>query len=428
MGVRRNQRRLSAASRARFVAAVLEMKSKPLAAYRYDKYVTMHIAAFTLDPNTNSAHMGPAFFPWHREFLRLFELDLQAADTALGEDGSITLPYWDWTRDNLDSTDLKKKAASIWKDDFMGPKGNPVPTGSFMAGSWTLAPGGGDLVRAMGDTAIDGNTALAPTLATRADVNAATVMHGFDALPFDPTSIADTTVSAPHSPAVKGAAGGVLVAGEYFVVVTYQNGSGESLPSAPKKVCLGGGCTPANVSTAIEVTSPSARAGATDYNIYVTAAGGAAGTETFQAGPIALGTNRNIVVIAPGRARPTVNTTGSFRNVMEGFFSTRLQPELHNRTHVWMGGTMSGGDSPNDPVFFLHHCNIDRLWARWQFRHPGQQYPLIVPNVGIAGNRPHGLNDVMVPFGKMPIDVLNHTALGYTYDTDPTGVAIKVTP
>lgn len=24
-----------------------------------------------------------------------------------------------------------------------------------------------------------------------------------------------------------------------------------------------------------------------------------------------------------------------------------------------------------DPIFYLHHCNVDRLWARWQASHPG---------------------------------------------------------
>ncbi len=424
MGVRRNQRRLSAADKTRFVAAVLEMKAKPAASYGYDKYVAMHVAAFVGGPNTNAAHLGPTFFPWHREFLRLFEVDLQAADTALGEDGSITLPYWDWTRDN--SPDPTKKAGAIWKDSFMGPKGNPVASGPFKTGSWALAPPGGSLKRALGDSVLDGNTV--PTLATRAEVDAATANHGFDTFPFSEDSDGGQSVSGPNSPTAKGVAGGALPAGQYFVVITYQNGNGESLPSAPRKVCLGGACTPANTGTAIEVTAPAARPSATGYSVYVTAVGGAAGTETFQAGPILIGTNHTVTALVVGRARPTVNTTSSFRNVLEGWFPVVSRPALHNRTHVWVGMTMSGGNSPDDPVFFLHHCNIDRLWARWQFRHPGQQYPQVVPMVGIPGNRPQGLNDVLTPFAIRPIDVLNHTTLGYTYDTDPPGVAINVSP
>jgi hypothetical protein len=425
MGVRRNQRKLSAAAKKRYVNAVLEMKAKPAAAYAYDKYVTMHDAAFTNDPDTNPAHMGPAFFPWHREFLRLFELDLQAADKALGKDGSITLPYWDWTRDN--DADPTKTAGSIWKDNFMGPKGNPVASGPFKAGpAWPLAPLGGDLVRALGDAVIDAN--VVPTLATDADIKGAMALYGFDYAPWDTTTDPGPSVSAPGSPKVKGAAGGTLAAGIYFVALTYQNANGESLPSISRKVCVGAGCTPPNTNATIEVTSPPARAGATLYNVYVTAPGGAAGTETLQIGPMALGTDANVTSLLAGRARPTLNSTGSFRNAMEGWLPTVDAPHLHNRTHVWVGGTMSDGRSPNDPVFFLHHCNIDRQWARWQFRHPGQQYPLVVPKLGSPGNRPHGLNDAMPPWATTPVDVLNHQTLGYSYDTDPPGVLISVTP
>jgi hypothetical protein len=432
MGVRRNQRLLSKADKDRYVNAVLEMKAKPAAAYNYDKYVTMHQAAFaggTTD--SNPAHNGPAFFPWHREFIRLFEKDLQAADLVLKNDGKITLPYWDWTRDN-DPSDTTKPAGKLFHDDFMGPKGSPVPTGHFKAGAWKLVPGG-DLIRAYGDTVLDANTV--PTLAARAEVKAALEMHGYDAFPWDETTDAGTTFSSPHPPKVAGKAGGTMAAGEYFVICTYRNATfpaqtttGESLPSVSRKVCLGAACTPANSFASLVITSPAPRAGATQYNVYVTAAGGAAGTETFQSGPIALGTDTTLTSIAAGRARPTVNTSGSARNVVEGWSSTRFEPEIHNRTHVWIGGTMSGSDSPNDPLFFLHHCNIDRLWALWQFRHPGQQYPLIVPNVASAGNRPMGLNDPMPPWTTKPIDVLNHVSLGYSYDTDPVGVAVNVSP
>ena len=35
---------------------------------------------------------------------------------------------------------------------------------------------------------------------------------------------------------------------------------------------------------------------------------------------------------------------------------------------------MGPGTSPNDPVFFLHHCNVDRIWALWQYAHPASAY------------------------------------------------------
>jgi hypothetical protein len=33
------------------------------------------------------------------------------------------------------------------------------------------------------------------------------------------------------------------------------------------------------------------------------------------------------------------------------------------------GGNMVNPTSPNDPIFFLHHANVDRLWTMWQDYH-----------------------------------------------------------
>ena len=52
-----------------------------------------------------------------------------------------------------------------------------------------------------------------------------------------------------------------------------------------------------------------------------------------------------------------------FSNALEGWING---PQLHNRVHVWIGGSMLINTSPNDPVFFLNHCNVDRIWALWQ--------------------------------------------------------------
>lgn len=44
--------------------------------------------------------------------------------------------------------------------------------------------------------------------------------------------------------------------------------------------------------------------------------------------------------------------------------------ELHNPVHAWIGGSMMEASSPNDPIFFLHHCYLDLLWERWKKLHP----------------------------------------------------------
>jgi hypothetical protein len=108
------------------------------------------------------------------------------------------------------------------------------------------------------------------------------------------------------------------------------------------------------------------------------------------------------------------NTSTSYRNRLEGV--------IHNPGHMWVGGSMMDMSSPNDPVFWLHHCNIDRLWADWQRLHPTEPY---LPPSGTAGVvAGHALDDPMPPWqGEVPPptprSVLNHTAMGYTYDTDP---------
>lgn len=51
-------------------------------------------------------------------------------------------------------------------------------------------------------------------------------------------------------------------------------------------------------------------------------------------------------------------------------WANHAEMELHNPVHSWVGGNMARASSPNDPVFFLHHCYLDLLWERWKRQHP----------------------------------------------------------
>lgn len=118
---------------------------------------------------------------------------------------------------------------------------------------------------------------------------------------------------------------------------------------------------------------------------------------------------------------------------MWGGFRIGLEVALHNLVHRWVGGNMLEMASPNDPVFWLHHCNCDRLWSVWQFQHAGA--PGYLP--GSAGPFGHNLNDPMIfhatgalaPWDTIyrPIELLDHRTTGVSYDTDPDG-APPVTP
>jgi tyrosinase len=101
--------------------------------------------------------------------------------------------------------------------------------------------------------------------------------------------------------------------------------------------------------------------------------------------------------------------------------------EMHNAVHLWAGGNtaQSGAGirlgtmavvptSPNDPVFWLNHANVDRLWAQWQERHGVDTYE---PRAGVARN---SSDDVIRPFDSYgvavtPRDVADIDALGYRY-------------
>ena len=45
---------------------------------------------------------------------------------------------------------------------------------------------------------------------------------------------------------------------------------------------------------------------------------------------------------------------------------TGVESNLHNGVHCNIGGTMCTSRSANDPIFFLHHGFIDKLWSDWQ--------------------------------------------------------------
>lgn len=318
MGVRKNQKLLTPAERARFVAAVKQMKTARI----YDQYVQWHVDAMgnmTTDPNF--AHQGPAFLPWHREFILLFEQDLQVADKALGNDGSVTLPYWDWTSE----TSADPAVNPLWADDFLGPDGDPNNGQMVMSGPFA-------------------------TNTTPGQENWLLNVH--DPMDNNPVNFLQRSL-----------------------------GQDPQAPNLP---------APAQLSSVLNI-------------------------KTYDSSPW----------------DTRVAGTKSFRNALEGWVTispTGQEPGMHNRVHVWVGGSMLPMSSPNDPIFFLNHCNVDRIWASWQALRPNADpFP---PQNGQAQTG-HNRDDVMVPFdgsndprpgagGQLPrvtpADLLDLTQLGYTYD------------
>jgi len=76
----------------------------------------------------------------------------------------------------------------------------------------------------------------------------------------------------------------------------------------------------------------------------------------------------------------------------------------HDAVHGWVGGDMGSPEwAAFDPIFWFHHCNIDRLWAVWQDDNPQATYPRVVLDSALKG------------FASTGADMIDHRALGYDY-------------
>lgn len=88
--------------------------------------------------------------------------------------------------------------------------------------------------------------------------------------------------------------------------------------------------------------------------------------------------------------------------------AAELERTPHDEVHVWIGGqdgNMRTMLSPLDPIFWLHHCNVDRLWAEWN------SPPRSNGNASSALWR----NFTLSPFNTRVGDLQNISQLGYTY-------------
>ena len=119
--MRKEFRQLTEDERLRFGDAVVTMATTIVDpdedpdTSQYDLFVRMHQPC-----NAIAAHGGPAFLPWHREYLMRFESALQAVDA------NVTIPYWDSTIDQPLPTVTD---SVLWDDDYLGNTNGNVTTG-----------------------------------------------------------------------------------------------------------------------------------------------------------------------------------------------------------------------------------------------------------------------------------------------------------
>lgn len=110
----------------------------------------------------------------------------------------------------------------------------------------------------------------------------------------------------------------------------------------------------------------------------------------------------------------------------------RLESQPHDMVHVLIGGAspedptldgvMSDPDTAGlDPIFWLHHTNIDRLWQTWRTT-PAGVHTDPVAQAWLAGPQLNGQRRFVMPLpaGKTleyrPEEMVDLVALGYSYD------------
>lgn len=306
----------------KFRDAVVALKTAPsrLAAphtqlNRYDDYVYVHQQSMAghpnNDPGPHPGHKGPAFFPWHREFLRQFELDLR----AVSGDSNMCLPYWDFSRDRSAADPGYPFIDACLGGDGTGPNSTVIIGAFTVANGFEVALGGGGVTALQREL---GQDPVAPTLPTVGSVSAALGVSTYDAPGYDWNAPAAT----------------------------------------------------------------------------------------------------------------------SFRNLIEGWVGPD-PVNIHNRVHVWVGGSMGPSTSPNDPVFFLNHAKEDELWAVWSQKYPVVPHYLPADSYAVPAAQHHlkRLSDHMDSlsdyFGAgtidRPIDLLDHKAITW-YDTDLPDITLESGP
>jgi len=134
---------------------------------------------------------------------------------------------------------------------------------------------------------------------------------------------------------------------------------------------------------------------------------------------------------------PTANNDQSFRAFVDGFIggtpnfckggilsSSITSTRLHAQAHSYIGGMfelsgemvtgtlMDVSTSPNDPIFWTHHANLDRIVEQWWKTHHYEYAPMS------GGPRGDNFNDIVWPYAPVTNgDMAEPTqTFGYVYD------------
>jgi tyrosinase len=121
---------------------------------------------------------------------------------------------------------------------------------------------------------------------------------------------------------------------------------------------------------------------------------------------------------------PFADTIVNFQRGMTNAFEPTLESQPHNPVHNLIGGAMGAVTiSPKDPIFWVHHANIDRLWAAWYNAGNGRTMPDRT-NSYWSGSFNYGAG---VPTMARTWTI-SESALGYQYQDETMPTALPAPP
>jgi len=373
----RDVKTLDGMEKQKLVAAMHQMKSVPSAydpsTNAWDYFAKAHRAAVV--PATE-IHEGWRFFPWHREIVNRFRLELQRA----ANDSSLWFPYWNWS--DPEST------AALFSLDYIGGHGTlddeyVVHDGNFRKGLWRVDPEFASFPAEITHEALlrtHGN-------GLQMCLDAANRSFVLDC-PFNPPDV-DHAVSV--GPFTYLPDDGPPAKGYYFMQ-----------PDPGNLQCKWASlnCTRfyhnATLNTTLQcrhyaVRLPSPSDDARCFKQLLPYSTGAVGNNSAVNPWV---TTKDYYKSFTQDFRPCfegINPSDHYAKGLERLGASLHPP--HGATHTYLGGSVATPTSPNDPIFIHLHWNVDRFWAEYQASH-GDDWFLRGPGKALLDEELPGLSNV----------------------------------
>jgi tyrosinase len=122
---------------------------------------------------------------------------------------------------------------------------------------------------------------------------------------------------------------------------------------------------------------------------------------------------------------PFSSTLINFQRGTANAFEPSFEDAPHNPVHDIIGNWMADMQSPNDPIFWLHHANVDRMWVAWVTAGAGRKMPALGTSYW-SGSHIYS-NTLSLPRSST---YSTRTSLAYSYQNEsfPTGLPLAQSP